>query len=209
MIRRYLGAGLVVAAAAVGTALEVSPAAAQCSVFDRHPCQPTFCSVFQRRPCIPEPDYWIGQDLRLTIESRSEPSGEKSNDNSQPGAAPVAVGADLGGEAGNTDTDRSLDTIRAMFAALRACWVPPPEDEARPGMEMSVRFSFKRNGEIIGTPRVTYTTPDAPSDVRSLYHEAITQALARCTPMPFSKGLGGAVAGRPIAIRFVDNRKSQ
>jgi hypothetical protein len=36
---------------------------------------------------------------------------------------------------------------------------------------------------------------------------AITAALERCTPLPFTDGLGGAVAGRPIAIRFVDNRE--
>ena len=40
-----------------------------------------------------------------------------------------------------------------MFAALRACWVPPPQDLARPGMQMSVRFAFKRSGEIIGRSR--------------------------------------------------------
>jgi hypothetical protein len=37
---------------------------------------------------------------------------------------------------------------------------------------------------------------------------AITAALERCTPLPFTDGLGGAVAGRPIAIRFVDNREN-
>jgi hypothetical protein len=30
--------------------------------------------------------------------------------------------------------------------------------------------------------------------------------LKRCTPLHFSAGMGGAVAGRPIAIRFVDDR---
>ena len=28
----------------------------------------------------------------------------------------------------------------------------------------------------------------------------------RCTPLHFSKGMAGAVAGRPIAIRYVDER---
>ncbi len=31
-------------------------------------------------------------------------------------------------------------------------------------------------------------------------------ALARDTPLHCSDGIGGAVAGRPIAIRFVDDR---
>ena len=102
--------------------------------------------------------------------------------------------------------DHKLHSLREMFAALRACWVPPPKDSARPGMQMSVRFAFKRSGEILAEPRVTYTSPDAPPEAREIYHEAIKAALERCTPLPFSDGLGGAVAGRPIAIRFVDNR---
>ena len=36
--------------------------------------------------------------------------------------------------------------------------------------------------------------------------DAVNAAIARCVPLHFSDGMGGAVAGRPIAIRFVDNR---
>jgi hypothetical protein len=70
-----------------------------------------------------------------------------------------------------------------------------------------VRFSFKRSGELIGTPRVTFSTPDAPADVRQTYLKAINSSLDSCLPMKFSEGLGGALAGRPIAIRYVDNRE--
>jgi hypothetical protein len=94
-----------------------------------------------------------------------------------------------------------------MFAALRACWVPPAPDEAQPGTQMSVRFAFKRNGEIIAAPRVTYATPGIAPQTRQIYLDAILAALQRCTPLHLSAGLGGAIAGRPIAIRFVDNRK--
>jgi hypothetical protein len=183
----------VVAAAvlcAIAAALPAAPADAVCSVFDRHPCAPTTCSVFQRGPCIPEIDYPIGQDLRLTIESRSpgEPDGRDATD--RPAAA-----------------DHELATIRAMFDALRACWIPPNQEQARAGMQMSVRFALKRSGEIIATPRVTYVSPDAPAETREVYLSAITAALERCTPLHLTDGLGGAVAGRPIAVRFVDNRK--
>jgi hypothetical protein len=168
------------------------PAQAACSVFDRHPCHPTFCGVFHRGPCLPETEYPIGQDLRLTIETPADANAPKP-----------AADHDGGGDA----SDHKLDSIAQLFAALRACWVPPDESEARTGMQMSVRLSFKRTGEIIGAPRVTYTTPDAPRETRDAYHDAINAALARCAPLPFSKGMGGAVAGRPIAIRFVDNRQ--
>ncbi len=197
-----LRAGLVstgLAALAAGSALfDAKPTAAQCSVFDRHPCNPSNCSVFQRRPCLPEFENPIGEDLRLTIESASD--------------KPAVVGPDNNGRGGDDAADKrehKLNTIMQMFDALRTCWVPPPSDEARYGMQMTVRLSFKRSGELMGAPRVTYTTPDAPHDARDLYHRAITEALTRCTPMPFTAGLGGAVAGRPINIRYVDNRKLQ
>ena len=55
--------------------------------------------------------------------------------------------------------DQTLDTIRDMFGALRACSIPPPTDEARHGMEYTVRFAFKSDGEIIAPPRMTYSEP--------------------------------------------------
>ena len=58
----------------------------------------------------------------------------------------------------------------------------------------------------ISEPRVTYVTPDTPSDVRQVYRDAVADAFKRCTPMQFTDGLGGALAGRPFAIRYVDNR---
>ena len=37
---------------------------------------------------------------------------------------------------------------------------------------------------------------------RLLYRIAVMEALQRCTPMPFTEGMAGAIAGRPLAIRF-------
>jgi hypothetical protein len=73
-------------------------------------------------------------------------------------------------------------------------------------MQMTVRFSFKRSGEIIGSPRLTYATADASADVRAAYLKAVNASLDACAPLKFTGGLGGALAGRPIAIRYVDNR---
>src|SRR5262249_59563960 len=93
--------------------------------------------------------------------------------------------------------DRKLDTLRAMFEALRACWVPPGREEARAGMQMSVRFAFRRSGEIIATPRVTYATPGIPLQTRETYLHAITAALQPCTPLPFPQRLRRARARPP------------
>jgi hypothetical protein len=74
-------------------------------------------------------------------------------------------------------------------------------------MQMSIRFSFKRSGEMIGAPRVTFATAGVPADTRATYLKAINASLDGCLPLKFTNGLGGALAGRPIAIRYVDNRR--
>jgi len=160
-----------------------------CSVLSPHPCHPTFCSVFSRFPCQPDINYPFGQNLQLTIHSRAAE------------LAPVAAAA----PEEKKDPPR-LNTIRDMFAALRACWVPPAKDDSRAGTQMSVRLSFKRNGEPMGPLKVTYVSAGTPADVRKTYLDAVTAAIERCTPLAFSRGLGGALAGRPIAIRFIDDR---
>jgi hypothetical protein len=163
-----------------------------CSVLGHRPCIPygTYCSVFSLHPCLPDIDYPIGQTLQLTIVSRAEdgksdaPAEDKSADRAQ----------------------HDLNTIRDVFSALRACWVPPEKDVARPGTQITLRLSFNSHGEIISEPRTTYVTTDTPPDVRQVYWNAATAALKRCTPLQFTDGLGGALAGRPFAIRFVDDR---
>jgi hypothetical protein len=155
-----------------------------CSVLSDHPCTPTFCSVLSHGPCIPEIDYPYGENLQVTVEA--VPS---DND-----------------KAKYVRPDHDLDTIGDLFAELRSCWSPPPTDAAQKGMQMTVRFSFKRDGAIIATPRMTFATAGASADVRDTYLKAINASLDACLPLKFSDGLGGALAGRPIAIRYVDNR---
>ncbi len=173
------------------------PARAPCSVLSGHPCHPSFCGVFHRGPCFPYDLPPLGESLRLTI---------VSTDDNDPTGKPAGGADTSAGEHDASKDDHALDTIRDMFAALRACWIPPPKDEARHGMEYTIRFAFKRDGAMIAPPRMTYASHDAPADMRNIYRDAVNAALARCTPLHFSEGMGDAVAGRPIAIRFVDDR---
>jgi hypothetical protein len=158
------------------------PASAQtvCSVFDNRPCTPTFCSVFNEGPCVPDLPFPFGDGLRLNVQAQQEEAARAS--------------------------DKPLDTIQALFATLRACWIPPPAEQSSPGTQITVRFSLNRAGEIIGEPRTTYATPSLSAEVKSAYQTAIAAALRRCTPFRLSSGLSGAIAGRPISTRFIDNR---
>jgi hypothetical protein len=184
--------------------LNLPPARAPCSVLSGRPCHPSFCGVFHGGPCFPQYLPPIGQDLRLTIVSTddNDPASKSASPDNGAGSADSAQNS----TDEQTANDHDLGSIGAMYAALRACWVPPPKDEARHGMEYTIRFAFKRDGEIVAPPRVTYSSHDAPADVRDVYRDAVDAALKRCMPLHFTDGMGGAVAGRPIAIRFVDNR---
>jgi hypothetical protein len=191
MLRAVLIVPLLLAGAmaqAAGRHHQINPvpfARSPCSVLDNAPCTPSFCSVFNHGPCIPEIDYPYGENLQVTIQS----------------VPPESDAAKY------RKPDHDLDNIGDLFAALRSCWTPPPTDVARQGMQMSVRFSFKRTGEMIAPPRLTFATQGAPADTRATYLKAINSSLNACLPLKFSSSLGGALAGRPIAIRYVDNRE--
>src|SRR6266536_906841 len=192
--RLHILVGAVALAAALTMPVRPSGAVV-CSVLSPHPCvyRPfhQVCSVFRRRPCATELLYPFSEQLQLTVESRDEPGDQPTEKDGSDRNAPEKLG-----------------TIREVFAALRSCWVPPSKEHSQPGTQLSVRLSFKRNGELFGKPRVTYATPGIPGEVRQAYWDSVEAAVGRCTPLAFTKGLGGALAGRPFAIRFVDHRSA-
>ncbi|MCA6110636.1 TonB C-terminal domain-containing protein [Bradyrhizobium cenepequi] len=94
-----------------------------------------------------------------------------------------------------------LDTLKDIFVRLHACFKPPPLSQANP-IDITVIVSFNRQGAILGHPRITYETEQASDNDRLQYRIAVMEALQRCTPLPFTDALGGAVAGRPFAIPF-------
>jgi hypothetical protein len=100
-----------------------------------------------------------------------------------------------------------LNTLEEVSAALRACWVPPPLDQSRPGMQITVRMSFRRNGELFGHPRITFESAGASDEERLAYRISVANMLKRCAPLPFAETLGNALAGRPFTIRLIDQRK--
>jgi hypothetical protein len=101
---------------------------------------------------------------------------------------------------------QQVNTIRDVYAKLKTCWKPPPASSANPDVDITVIVSFKRTGDILGRPKITYESEQANDNDRLMYRIAVMEALQRCTPMPFTEAMGNAVAGRPFAIQF-RNRK--
>jgi hypothetical protein len=171
--------GLLLAATAA------APADAQYRHFDPLPYPYENCGGPFQGPCITEIPFPFGETLQLTIES-VPPEADKVR---------------------YQKPDHDLNTIGDLFAEFRACWTPPPADAARQGMQISIRFSLNRSGTLIGPPRLTYATPGVPEDTRTIYLNAANASLNACLPLKLTGSFAGALAGRPIAIRYVDNRK--
>jgi hypothetical protein len=98
-----------------------------------------------------------------------------------------------------------IDTIRQMFQAVQACW-RPPAGSGWSGQEITVRMSFKRSGEVLGEPRITFYREGGSPEERAAFTRSVRETFERCTPLPFTDAFGGAVAGRPITFRFTDSR---
>ena len=82
-------------------------------------------------------------------------------------AGEVLVIATLAGSAAAQSPRAPINTLNDLVAALLDCWVPPIE-QSRPGMQITVLMSFKRNGELFGQPRITFQSSDASEAERAL-----------------------------------------
>jgi hypothetical protein len=102
-----------------------------------------------------------------------------------------------------------INTVRDVFKVLKTCWIPPPKSAARLGMQITVRFSVTRTGEILGKPKITFETQEATDAERIAYRIAVMSMLQRCAPIPITDALGNAIAGHPLSIRLIDVRQQR
>src|SRR6476620_2299197 len=66
-----------------------------------------------------------------------------------------------------------ISTPTGLEAALQACWVPPPMEQSRPGMQITVLMSFKRNGELFEQPRIVFQSKEASDPERAVDRQAM------------------------------------
>jgi hypothetical protein len=93
----------------------------------------------------------------------------------------------------------SLTTMKEVGAAIKACWTPPAE--AR-NSSVTLSFSFKRDGTLIGPPRPTAVKVTGDAKARQSFIDAATQALQHCLPLSFSPDLAKGIAGTIFTVQF-------
>ena len=120
--------------------------------------------------------------------------------------AALAIAA-LSASAAAQNAQAPINTFKDLEAALLACWVPPPTEQSRPGMQITVLMSFNRNGLLFGQPRITFQSTGTSETERWPYRVAVAQMLKRCASLPLTEALGNAVVGKPVTLTLVDDRE--
>lgn len=138
-------------------------------------------------------DYWPFPDPDERLEQYDPPS------------LPETLRGTVRPPAENAVRPARIDRIGGIFQAIQACW-RRPVGSGFSGQEITLRISFKRNGEVLGQPRITYYRPGTEKDQREPFTRSVREAFERCTPLPLTESLGAAIAGRIFAFRFIDSR---
>jgi hypothetical protein len=90
------------------------------------------------------------------------------------------------------------NTLPDLWRELSAC-VKGPGDSA--GSELTIIFALKRDGSLLGKPRITHSHL-LGDDAQNAFVAGAIGGLAKCLPISITDDLGGAVAGRPLSIRI-------
>jgi len=96
------------------------------------------------------------------------------------------------------------ESLNDVFAQFRACLVLPA---GSPPGEVTLRFSLRRDGALVGRPHVAFAR--LPADDKAAALEAVAAALDRCLPAKLTDALGAAIAGRPLTLRLISGPRAR
>ena len=83
--------------------------------------------------------------------------------------------------------------------ALLACWTPPAGSE---GSFVTLAFSFRRDGTLIGRPRPTVVSVVGDEEARQQFVDAAIAAVEGCAPLEFSPAFAAGVGGKVFTLPF-------
>jgi hypothetical protein len=92
------------------------------------------------------------------------------------------------------------NTLQELFSQLDNCLVVP---NGAAGSELTVVFSLRRDGSLLGRPRISFAKLQGSATEQRAFAEGVASAFNKCLPASITDGLGGAIAGRPLTMRFV------
>jgi hypothetical protein len=94
------------------------------------------------------------------------------------------------------------NSLAELYAALGEC---VRAAAGAPGSEITVVFSLKRNGSLLGKPRISHAKLLGDANARRDFVASVLSGFNHCLPVAMTDGLGGAVAGRPLNFRVISH----
>lgn len=94
---------------------------------------------------------------------------------------------------------KQLETMDDVGAALEACWTPPA---GTGNGSVTLSFSFKRDGSLIGPPRPTAIDVEGDEQARKAFVDAAIAAVQGCVPLEIAPALAGTIAGTVYTMEF-------
>ena len=89
-------------------------------------------------------------------------------------------------------------------AAVMACWSPPADSD---GSFVTLKFSFKRDGTLIGPPQPSEIKVAGDDQARQQFVEAAIAAIEQCLPLQFSPSFAAGVGGQVFTLTFSGSGK--
>ncbi|TIT60943.1 MAG: hypothetical protein E5W63_12830, partial [Mesorhizobium sp.] len=72
---------------------------------------------------------------------------------------------------------------------------------------VTLSFSFKRDGTLIGPPRPTAAKVAGDEKARKSFIDTAVAAVKNCTPLNFSPDLAQGIGGNVFTLQFVSPKK--
>ena len=99
------------------------------------------------------------------------------------------------------------NTLQDLSKRLQTCLAQEKTtDELANDSEVTILFALRRDGTMMGRPRITHSDLRGDLDDQKRFVGAVIAALDQCLPLDITPGLGGAIAGRPVAVRIIKGR---
>ncbi len=92
-----------------------------------------------------------------------------------------------------------LATMDQVGQAILACWQPPAGITKS---AVTLSFSFKRDGTLIGPPMSTAVDVSGDENARRQFVDAAISAVEHCTPMDFSPALAEGIGGQVFTMQL-------
>ena len=97
-----------------------------------------------------------------------------------------------------------LNTMDDVGDAIQACWTPPADAG---NSTVTLSFSFKRDGSLIGPPRPTAAKVAGDDKARKAFIDAAIAAVKNCTPPSLSPALAQGIGGNVFTLQLVSPKK--